>query len=183
MISSPVSLAAKRAPVYLRDVMICPCADKNTFARLARIILGEERAEKAVIRPPKRAILGYCALPLCRSIVFAALLTMIYMSEALRGAMLIKTALCCGLFVSIYSAAVCLFYIKHSGLAFGEYCCRVGAKRSLRLYTAVFRKDTITSEDLSQSIFQSRTELCNLKISTSERRKFNIRQLPKGKLR
>lgn len=182
-VNSPVSLAAKHAPVYLRDVMIYPCADRSTFTRLSRIILGREKVGKAAdIRPPKRAILGYCALPLFWSTFFIALLMIIYISKALRGAMLIKTALYCGLLASLYSIAVCLFYMKHSGVDFGDRSCRVSVKRSFRLYTAVLRRDTIVGEELSQNVFQSRTGLCRLKISTSERRKFDLRQLPKEKL-
>lgn len=184
IINSPLSLAAKHAPVYLRDVMICPCADKKSFKKLSRIILGKERIERnAFISPPKRAVFGYCALPICWSGAFAALLAFMYIPDMLSGAMLLKTALYCGLFVSLYAAAICLFYIKHSGIAFGERLYTVSARRSFRLYTAVFHKDIIIGETLSQSFFQSRSGLCNIKITTSEKKKFNMRQLQKDKLR
>ena len=187
LVDSPVSLAAKRAPIYLRDVMIYPCADRKSFAKLSHIILGEEhieRGEKAAgICPPKKAIFGYCAAPLFWSGAFAALLMTVYHSTALRGAMLIRTALFCGLFVSLYAAVLCLYYMKHSRLAFGERLCLVSARRSFRLYTAVFRKAAVIEETLSQSVFQRRSGLCNYKISTSERRSFISRQLPKDRLR
>ena len=187
LVDSPLSLAAKRAPIYLRDVMIYPCADRKSFAKLSRIILGEEHIERgksrADIRPPKRAVFGYCAVPIFWSGAFAALLMTVYRSTALRGAMLIRTALFCGLFVSLYTVILCLFYIKHSRLVFGERLCSVTARRSFRLYTAVFRKDTIIEDTLSQSVFQRRSGLCNYKISTSERRSFISRQLPRDRLR
>ena len=182
-INSPVSLLVKRAPVYLRDVMIYPCADRKDFVRLSHIILGGERI-KAVkpVRTPMKAFLGYCAVPLCWSGVFAALLTFIYVSEELRGAQLIKTALYGGLFVSLYSAVICLFYIRHSGISFNKRLCVLGVKRSLRMYTAVFPKDTIEVGTISQSVFQRRSGLCNFKISTSQKQGFNLKQLPINKL-
>lgn len=184
---SPASLAAKHAPIYLYGVMIYPCSDRASFAKLVHVLCGERIGKSAErLRPPKRALFGYCAAPLAWSGVFAAALALMYISDELRGAMLLKTALYCGLFVSLYASAVCMFYMKHSGVTFGERLCAVGARRSLRLYTAVFPRKLIAAETLSQSVFQQRSGLCNLKISAAERRGFKgfkLRLIPKDKLR
>lgn len=180
---SPLSLLSKHAPVYLRGVMICPSLNRKSALKLVHILSGEHLGKKPKTTPPKRAAFGYCAAPLGWSTFFAALLTLTYLSVRLRGALLIKTALYCGLFVSLYAAAVCLLYIRHSGITFGERLFTVSARRSLRLYTAVFREELIVGEELSQSVFQRRSGLCNFKISIAERRGFKVRLLPKNKLR
>ena len=180
---SPVSILAKHAPVYLRGVMICPSLNKKSALKLVHILSGERLGKKPKITPPRKAAFGYCAAPLGWGAAFAVLLSFVYISDSLRGAMLLKTALYCGLFVSLYAAAVCLLYIRHSGITFGERLYKVGARRSLRLYTAIFRKDVIVGEELSQSVFQRRSGLCNVKISIAERRSFKTRLLPRDKLR
>ncbi len=180
---SPVSLLAKHAPVYLRGVMICPSLNRKSVPKLVHILSGERLGKKPKITPPRKAAFGYCAVPLGWSAFFAALLTFVYISDKLRGAILLKTALYCGLFVSLYAAAVCLLYIGHSGITIGERLYTVGARRSLRLYTAVFRKELIIGEELSQSVFQRRSGLCNFKLFIAERRSFKARLLPKNKLR
>lgn len=180
---SPVSILAKHAPVYLRGVMICPSLNKKSALKLVHILSGERLGKEPKITPPNKAAFGYCAAPLGWSAAFAALLTFVYISDKLRGAMLLKTALYCGLFVSLYAAAVCLLYIGHSGITLGERLYTVCARRSLRLYTAVFRKDLIIGEELSQSVFQRRSGSCNFKISIAERRSFKTRLLPRDKLR
>ena len=183
IIDSPASLAAGRAPVYLYGVMIHPCADRAGFAKLVHILCGKRVGKSFRIRPPKKALFGYCAAPLAWSGVFAALLTLMYISDALRGAMLLKTALYCGLIVSLYSLIICIFYMRWSGITFGKQLCSVGARRSLRLYTAVFPRELIAAETLSQSVFQKRSGLCDIKISAAQRlgfRKFKVSLITKN---
>lgn len=171
--NSPISLAAKRAPVYLRGVMIYPCAAK------ANKTAGFSAA------PPRKAWLGYCAVPLTLSGIFAALLTVVYISEKLRGAMLLRTALWCGLIAGLWSAAVFLYYMKYSGIKLRGRICNASARRLLRLYTVIFNEDIITSKTISQSVFQRHSGLCNFGISSTElhgARKLKIRLVPKDEI-
>lgn len=170
---SPVSLAAKRAPVYLRGVMIYPCV-KRSKTRFS-------------VTPPKSALFGYCAAPLTWSGIFTSLLTVVYISKKLRGAMLLRTALWCGLIVSLYSAGVYLYYMPRSGLTSRGGIYKAAARRFMRLYTVTFGEDIITSRTISQSVFQRRhvQKLCNFGISTSELRgakKLIIRLVPKDEI-
>lgn len=179
---SPVSLVSKHAPVYLRGVMIYPCADRSVCIRLARILGGERIGRKnAIACPPKKALFGYCAAPLWWSAGFAAALTFVYIADFPYSVMLLKTALYCGLFVNLYTAAVYLYYMKYSGITIDRGVCLIAARRSMRLYTAVFSENSVTAGTVSQSVFQRRAGLCNFKISTDEPLSFKARLIPLDK--
>lgn len=180
---SPVSLLAKHAPIYLRGVMLYPAADRASALKLAHILGGERLGKSPAAysnQPPKRAWFGYCAAPLWSSVGFAAALTLVYIAG--YPAALLKTALYCGLFVSVYAAAVYLYYMRYSGITPGERACRIAVRRSMRLYTAVFANDSVIGETFSQSVFQHRSGLCNFRISTAEPRSFKARLIPIEKI-
>lgn len=176
------ALAAKRAPVYLRGVMIYPAASREKLPRLLRVLckLKPENIRKTT--SPKSAFFGHCSAPLGWAAGFFAALLLTYLFEELRSAMLLKTFLYSGSFVSLYAAVICLAYMKRSGAAFGERAAIISARRSMRLYTAVFPRETITEETISRNIFQRRSRLCDLKIAISERKKFKARLLPEREL-
>lgn len=170
---SPISLAAKRSPVYMRGVMIYPCAAKA------------HRNAGFSAAPPARALLGYCAAPLTWGGVFTTLLIIIYISGKLRGAMLLRTALWCGLIVSLYSAAVFLYYMKYSGMTLRGGIRKVTARRFMRLYTVTLNENIVTSRTISQNVFQRRSGLCNFKMTAAELRgakKLKIRLVPKNEI-
>lgn len=171
------TIIAGRAPLYLHNTMILPCVKRKDLPRTLRTLCGMT-LPKTKIPPPKRAFMGFCGAPLGWSAAFAAALVIIY-STKLRAAMLLKTALYSGFLVSLYAAAICLLYMKRSGIAMEESVC-VSSRKGLRLYNSVFPRGNIRMETRSQSLFQLKSGLCNLKISTSGKRKFAARQLIKS---
>ncbi len=179
---SPVSLAAKHAPVYLRGVMVYPCADRVVSVKLARILGGERIGKKPMIRPPKKALFGYCAAPLGWSAGFTAALALVYISDLPYPVMLLKTVLYCGLFVSLYTAAVYMYYMSYSGLTSESGVCLIAARRFMRLYTAVIPENTVISKTVSQSVFQRRSGLCNFSLYTAEPQSFKARLIPVNKI-
>lgn len=178
---SPVSLLFKHAPVYLRGAMIYPCADRAACFKLARILCGERadrRMKRRMTRPPKKALFGYCAAPLWQSAGFAAALALVYAAGLPYSVMLLKTALYCGLIISLYTAAVYLYYMKYSGIAADGGVCLIAARRFMRLYTALLPASSVTARTVSQSVFQRCSGLCDFKISTDEPQSFKARLIP-----
>lgn len=173
------TIIAGRAPLYLRSTMISPCVKRMDLPKTLRALGGIE-LPKSGISPPKRAFLGFCGVPLGWCGVFIAALAVVY-STRLRAAMLLKTALYSGFLVSLYAAAICLLYMKHSGIAAGESVC-VSARKGLRLYNSVFPRESIRMEKRSQSLFQRKSGLCNIKISMLGKRKFAARQIFKREI-
>lgn len=172
---SPVSLLAKHAPVYLRGVMIYPSANRASALKLVHILSGGRLGKDPKITPPKSAWFGYCAVPLWWSVGFAAALALVYIINVPYPTALLKTALYCGLFVSVYMAAVYLYYMGHSGIQSGSGVCRIAVRRSGRLYTAVLANGEVTAETVSQNMFQRRSGLCNLRLTTDEPRSLKAR--------
>lgn len=171
------TITAGRAPLYLRNTMILPCVKRKNLSRTLRALCGIT-LPKSRISPPKRAFMGFCGAPLGWSGAFIAALVLVY-STRLRAAMLLKTALYSGFLVSLYAAAICLLYMKRSGIAAGESVC-VSSRRGLRLYNSVFPLGNIRMEKRSQSLFQLKSGLCNIRVFTIGRKKFLARQLIKS---
>lgn len=161
------TVLARRAPLYFRGVMVCPCSK--------RIELPAKR-----LSSPKRAFFGHIAEPLAWLGAFAAALVAIGLAD--HSAMLLKTVLYSGIIVNLYTAVLYLLYMRRSGAAFGEKLLSVSARRGLRLYTVVFPCNALIGTSVSQSVFQRWSGSCNYKISLTERRKFTVRQLPKKEL-
>lgn len=175
---SPVSLLLKHAPVYLRGAMIYPCADRAACFKLARILCGERVGKRQIAHPPKKALFGYCAAPLWQSAGFAAALALVYAADLPYSVMLLKTALYCGLIISLYTAAVYLYYMKYSGIAVDGGVCLIAARRFMRLYTAMLPASSVTARTVSQSVFQRCSGLCDFKISTDEPLSLKARLIP-----
>lgn len=176
------SVLIKRAPLYLRSTMIFPCVKRKKLVKTLRALCGIELPFPRAI-PPKRAFLGYCIVPLGWSGAFAAALLLVYFTN-LRSITLLKTVLYIGLIVSVYAVAVCMLYMRRSGIGAWESVnvIRVSERRGMRLYNSVFLRENIRMEKLSQSLFQRRSGLCNLKISTFGKHKFKARQLIKSEI-
>ncbi|MDE7397971.1 MAG: PH domain-containing protein [Oscillospiraceae bacterium] len=170
------TIIAGRAPLYLRNTMILPCVKRENLGQAIHTLCGMT-LPKSKIAPPKRAFMGFCGAPLGWSAAFAASLVIVY-STRLRAAMLLKTALYSGIIVSLYATAVCLLYMKRSGIAAGESVC-VSSRKGLRLYNSVFPLGNIRMETRSQSLFQLKSGLCNIRVFTVGRKKFLARQLIK----
>lgn len=172
------SLATRRAPLYLRGEMICPCVRREMLPKTLRILCGLNVPQNR-LSSPKRAFLGHIVSPLSWLGVLAAALFAVYRLDYSK---LLKTALYSGIIVDIYAIALYLLYMGRSGIAFGEGVTSVSARRGLRLYTAVFTDDIVKQISVSQSVFQRRSGLCGYKLSLTERRKITARQLPKKEL-
>lgn len=173
------TIIAGRAPLYLRNTMILPCVKRKNLSKTLRALCGMT-LPKSKTSPPKRAFMGFCGAPLGWCGGFLAALVIVY-STKLRAAMLLKTALYSGAIVSLYAAAICLLYMKRSGIAAGESVC-VSSRKGLRLYNSVFPRGNIRMKKRSQSLFQLKSGLCNIRISTLGKRKFAARQLPKSEI-
>ena len=172
------TLFAKRAPLYLRGVMVAPCVKRERLPKTLNALCGF-KMPKSKLSPPKRATLGYVAAPLVWLGVFAAAIFAVYLLDF--SSELLKIALYCGFFINLYAAALYLIYMRHSGVGADKFVL-VSARRGLRLYTAVFPPDTLDRRTLSQSVFQKRAGFANLKLFTVERLKLTARQLPKDAL-
>lgn len=169
-----LTFLAKRAPLYLRGVMISPCVKREKLSKTLKALCGLKMPPPE-ISPPKRAALGYIAAPLFYIGLFASALIAAYFLPF--SAALLKTVLYCGLFLNVYSAALYLLYMRRSKAGFAKFSA-LAARRGRRLYTVVFPTDVIDCVTLSQSIFQKRKGLCNCKLSLIEHQAFVARQLP-----
>lgn len=166
------TIPLRRAPLYLRGVMIAPCAKRAELC-------GAEQPKSRLVSP-KRAFLGHIAVPLSWFGAFSSALAALYLFNI--PAALLKTALYYGAIVNLFTAALYLLYMSRSGLFFGEELAAVCARRGLRLYTAVFSRVAVIRTENSQSVFQLRSGLCNFALSLAEGRKMTARQLAKNEL-
>lgn len=96
--------------------------------------------------------------------------------------MLLKTALYCGLIVSLYAAAVSLVCMSRSGLTVGKYAVRLSMRRGMRLFEYSLPISAIAENTVSQSVFQRPTGLCNIRVVTLERLTITARQLLKREI-
>lgn len=172
------SLITRRAPLYLRGVMIFPCVRRDMLPKTLNSLCGFE-IPKDRISSPKRAFFGHILAPLLWLGVFAAVLFAAY---RLDYSELLRIALYSGVIVKLYTIVLYLLYMRRSGIAFGGEYSAVTARRGLRLYTAVFPNDTVTLATTTQSIFQRRTGLCGEKIAVIGSGNFTARQIPKTEL-
>ncbi len=172
------SLVTRRAPLYLRGVMILPCVKRDTLPKNLKKLCGF-KLPKNRVKSPKRAFFGHIVSPLSWLGVFAAALFSAY---RLKYSELLKIALYSGVIVKLYMIVLYLLYMSRSGLALGGEFAAVTARRGLRLYAAVFPNDAVTLSMSTQSIFQKRTGLCNRKIAVIGDRRYTARQLPKREL-
>lgn len=180
---SPLSaMLLKRAPLYLRGVMIYPAVPSAKASKIIRALCGISVDNAPKIKPPRSSFLGFCAAPLWWTVGFSAALALVYLSESLRSAMLLKTALYCGLTASLYAVLVSLVCMSRSGLAVGERTVRLSMRRGLRLFAYSVPRGTVVEETLSQSIFQRRSGLCHIRMATVERTKLTARQLVKTEI-
>lgn len=180
---SPLSAAlAKRAPIYLRGVMIFPSAPVKTAPKIIRTLCNIPIENAPQIKPPKSSFFGFCAAPFWWAAGLSAALATVYIFESLRSAMLLKTALYCGLIVSLYSVLVCFVYMKRSGISAGKHTVSVSQRRSLRLFTNFVPRGTISEKALSQSVFQRHDALCDCRLVLTERTRLKARLLPKSEV-
>lgn len=175
---SPLSaMLAKRAPIYLRGIMIYPSAAIAKAAKIIRVLCNIPIDSAPRLNPPKSSFFGFCAVPFWWSVGFSAVLALVYISDSLRSAMLLKTMLYCGLIVSLYAAAVSLVCMSRSGLTVGKRTVGLSMRRGLRLFAYSVPRGTIMEDAVSQNVFQRRTGLCHIRLATAERSRLTARQL------
>ncbi len=183
VVVSPLSaILAKRAPIYLRGVMIYPAVSRTRAAELIRTLCSIPDDGAPRLKPPRSSFFGFCAVPFWWSVGFTAMLALVYISDSLRSAMLLKTALYCGLIVSLYRIAVSLVCMSRSGLTIGKRSVQLSTRRGLRLFEYALPIKAITENTVSQSVFQRPTGLCNFRIVTRERVRITARQLLKREI-
>lgn len=173
-----VSLFTRRAPLYLRDVMICPCVKRELLPKTLKALCGFVLPQSRV-SSPGRAFFGHILAPLSWLGVFSAALFAAY---RLDYSELLKIALYSGVIVKLYTILLYLLYMSRSGVAVSGEFARITARRGLRLYTAVFPNNAVLLTTTTQSIFQRRTGLCNRKIAVVGDGRYTARQLPKREL-
>lgn len=170
-----VSLVTRRAPIYLRGVMICPCVRRDMLPVKLKGLCHFETPTNRVASP-KRAFFGHIASPLSWLGVFAAALFAAY---RLDNSELLKIALYSGVIVKLYTIVLYLLYMGRSGIAVSGEFARITARRGLRLYTAVFPRSACERYSITQSVFQKRSGLCHGKLAIIAAGSFKTRQLPK----
>ncbi len=181
-VSPLTAVLAKRAPIYLRGVMIFPSAPSSEAPKLIRTLCNIRVDGISEVRPPRSSFFGFCAVPFWWTVGTSAALVLVYLSESLRSAMLLKTVLYCVLIVSLYSIPVCFVYMKHSGISAGKSAVVVSSRHSLRLFTMAVPCGAIAEKTISQSIFQKRDGLCTCRLATAERTKLTARHLVKSEI-
>lgn len=180
---SPLSaVLAKRAPIYLRGVMIFPSAPLDKAPKIIRTLCNIPAENAPQIKPPRSSFFGFCAAPFWWAVGLSAALVLVYLSEGFRSAMLLKTVLYCGLIVSLYTILVCFVYMKHSGISVGKSSVTVSQRRFLRLFINAVPRGTIVENTVSQSIFQERGGLCTCRLATAERTRLTARHLIKDEI-
>ncbi|GEM_PF-495496 len=180
---SPLSaVLAKRAPVYLRGVMIFPSVPAANAAKIIRTLCGITIDNAAQIKPPRSSFFGFIATPFWWTVGLSAALAFVYLTKQLREAMLLKTVLYCAFIVSLYAVAVCWIYMIRSGLSVGETYIRVSSRRGLRLIAVTAPRETVVESALSQSVFQRGDGLCHVRLSTAERQRLTARHLVKSEI-
>lgn len=172
-----ISLVTRRAPLYLRGVMICPCVRRDTLPKTLKALCGFELPQNRVTSP-KRAFFGHILAPLAWLGVFAAALFAAY---RLDYSELLKIALYSGVIVKLYTIVLYLLYMSRSGIAVSVEFARITARRGLRLYTAVFPRSACERSTKTQSVFQKRTGLCHGKLTIIAAGSFTARQISKSK--
>lgn len=182
MVSPLSAVLAKRAPIYLRGVMIFPSAPVKTAPKIINTLCGIPIDGAPQIKPPRSSFFGFCAAPFWWAVGLSAALVTVYLFESLRSAMLLKTVLYCALIVSLYAVLVCFVYMKHSGISAGKSSVSVSMRRSLRLFISFVPHRTIVEKTLSQSVFQRRDDLCDCKLALAERTRLKARLLPKSEV-
>ena len=166
----------------MRGVMIFPSAPSEKASKIIRALCKIPADNAPKIKPPSSSFFGFCAAPFWWAVGFSAALTLLYLSENFRSAMLLKTVLYCGLIVSLYTVLVCLVYMSRSGIAVGKSTVITSSRRSLRLFTNIVPRGTIVENTLSQSIFQKRSGRCNCRLATAERTRLTARHLIKNEI-
>lgn len=180
---SPLSAVfAKRAPIYLRGVMICPSAPSDKAPKIIRALCNIPVENAPMIKPPMSSFFGFCAAPFWWAVGFSAALALVYLSDNFRSAMLLKTVLYSALIVSLYAVLVCFVYMRHSGIAAGKTSVKVAQRRTLRLFTSAVPRGTIVQNTVSQSVFQKRGGLCTCRLATAERTRLTARHLIKSEI-
>lgn len=170
------SLVTRRAPLYLRGVMICPCVKRNLLPRTLERLCGF-KLPKNRLKSPKRAFFGHIVSPLSWLGAFVLGLLIAYRLEYSE---LLKIALYCGIIVNLYTVVLYLLFMSRSGISLGKDFAAVISRRGLRLYTAVFPRSACVRSTITQSIFQRRSGLCNRKIAVVGDRRYTARLLPKS---
>lgn len=173
------TVLARRAPLYLRGVIVSPCVKRSDLSEMQKALCGL-KLPKETLSSPKSAFWGHIAAPLSWFGAFTAALIAVYRWG--YPAALLKTVLYSSAIVNFYTAALYLLYMYLSGISFEGTITAVTARRGLRLYTAVFPLDIVTLTTVSQSVFQRRSGRCNYRLELVEHRKFTARQLPKREL-
>lgn len=169
------SLITRRAPLYLRGVMICPCVKRELLPKTLERLCGF-KLPKNRVKSPKRAFFGHIASPLSW---LGALSAGLFAAYRLEYSELLKIALYCGILVNLYTVVLYLLFMSRSGVALDDGFAAVISRRGLRLYTAVFPRSACVRSTITQSIFQKRSGLCNRKIAVVGDRRYTARLLPK----
>ncbi len=180
---SPLSaVLAKRAPVYLRGVMIFPSAPSDKAPKILRALCRLSTGNIPQIKPPRSSLFGFIAAPFWWAVGLSAALAFVYLTRQLREAMLLKTVLYCAFIVSLYAVVVCWIYMRRSGISVGETTVGVSLRSGLRLIAVTAPRETVVESALSQSVFQRGDGLCHVRLSTAERQRLTARHLVKSEI-
>ncbi|MDE6727242.1 MAG: PH domain-containing protein [Oscillospiraceae bacterium] len=168
------SFLTRRATLYLRGVMICPCVRRDKLPKTLKTLCGFKMPIERV-SSSRRAFFGHIAAPLLWLGVFSAAL---FAARRIPHSELLKIVLYSGVLIKLYTIILYLLYMGRSGISFGRDFSAVTARRGLRLCTAVFPNDSVTLTSTKQSIFQRRSGLCHETLATIGG-SFTARQLPR----
>lgn len=156
-----LSLILGYAPVRMRGVMVCPAAKRRQAIPVERLSW--------------RTLWGHCKWQIvCTAVIGSALAAVNLFSTEQSGG-LPEALLSSGLAAAVYSTAVCISYIRFSGISDNGDTLYLAARHSLRLYTAAVPKNSISAVKISYNLFKR--SRANISIVNSERLRFKIRQI------
>ncbi len=159
---SLLSVIAKRAPVYIRGVMLHPCIPVKRRRKFLRSLCGISVSGDRIVVPPPRAFISHCAMPVLWSAVFAA---GIIFSEKRLHSELAEALFTAAFAAGVYTTLVYIVYMRRSGVVFSENITAVSSRRAMRFVTAYCRDSSIKSEKLSKLCGSS---LCSYTVLLSD---------------
>lgn len=153
------------APVYFAGEMAFPPIKRSRMTALARGVFGVS-LPKNTLHPPKRAVLGYAAVPLwwAAGLSAAALLCAAITPQLPLDAALLRSLLWCAAAGSAWLAAAYALYAGRAELSLESPCSVISTRRRARLYTAFFRQEAAVSRAVLQNPFQRKNGLCDIVV-------------------
>lgn len=172
------------SPVYFAGGMAFPPIKRSRLNALARCVFGLT-LPKEPLRPPKRAVFGYAAVPLwwTAGLAAAAVFSAIITPRLPLDAALMRSLLWCAAAGSAWLTLAYALYAKRAELSLESPCAVISSRRHARLYTAFFRSSAAVSREVLQNPFSRRGGLCDVTVYARGSRRMRFRLAERAQIR